>query len=243
MTLCFNLGPRFEAAARPVREPGRKSTGLTPTANGGIVVSARRLIVLLVMAAHGLVLWLFWRERAPVENEVEAIPSVMFFFPEPYQSTLQPSIHPIDRGAPRSSAPVAPLPPAATSPALVPSAPPRAGIDWSAQLTGAANATLADEKKTREQLGALLRKFHSDADPRDPLPDPRSGFRWYDAGIHRFDTRGFLPAWHLNERCVLVAFIFAACAIGHIEEHGDLFDGAAARHDEMLATHRPNDAP
>jgi hypothetical protein len=35
----------------------------------------------------------------------------------------------------------------------------------------------------------------------------------------------------------------AACAIGHIEAHGDLFEGAAAIHDEKLATPRPNDAP
>ena len=42
---------------------------------------------------------------------------------------------------------------------------------------------------------------------------------------------------------VLLLFIIPACRIGHIEIHGDLFDGAATAHDERLATPRPNDVP
>ena len=126
-------------------------------------MSARVWIVLVLVAAHGLVLWLLWRGRAPVTPEVEAATSVLFFFPEPYQAVARPSTKPIGRAAPQA---------------------------------------------------------HTHATVTVPaIAQPSTAI------------------------CVLVAFIFAACAIGHIEVHGDLFDGAAQRHDETLATHRPNDAP
>ena len=208
-------------------------------------MSARVWIVLVLVAAHGLVLWLLWRGRAPVTPEVEAATSVLFFFPEPYQAVARPIGLVEGRAAPQAHTHATVTVPAIAQPstAITLPASPSAVIDWSAQLTGAAAAALEKQRKGREQLGALQRKFRTEEDPRALHPDPRRGFRWDDAGSHRFDTRGFLPAWHLNERCVLVAFIFAACAIGHIEVHGDLFDGAAQRHDETLATHRPNDAP
>ena len=203
-------------------------------------MSARLFIVLVLVAAHGLVLWLFWRVRAPVIDEVETFTSLMFFVPAPQHAS------------PKNTPPAAPvaLPPlpdtgtAITLPAppTLPAAP-SAGVNWSAQLPGAAQTELDNEKRSHEQLGALLRKFRIEDDPRNPHPAPPSSFRWYDAGIHRLDTRGSLPVWHLNDHCVLVAFIFPACAIGHIEIHGDLFEGAAAAHDEKLATPRPNDVP
>ena len=182
-----------------------RALGLNPTRKTGGAVSARLFMVLVVVAAHGLVLWLFWRVRAPVNDEVETFTSFVNAITLP--------------------------------------APPGAGVDWSAQLPGAAQAELDNEDKLHEQLGALLRKFRIEDDPRNPHPAPSSSFRWYDAGIHRIDTRGSLPVWHLNDRCVMLAFIFPACAIGHIEAHGDLFDGAAAAHAERLATPRPNDVP
>jgi len=222
-------------------------------------LSARRsAIALLILAAHGLALWLCSRTPVPVAAEVETFTSIMFFVPGASQGAPGPSLQP---AAPTSAAsaahaagrppavaiapqaPAALLPPAATSTAITLPAPPAAGVDWSEELTGAAKTTLENERKASEQLGALLRKFRIEEDPRNPGRTGQGGFRWYDAGIHRLDTRGFLPAWHLNDRCVLVAFIFAACAIGHIEIHGDLFDGAAAAHDETLAAPRPNDAP
>ncbi|HTV76635.1 MAG TPA: hypothetical protein VMF03_00120, partial [Steroidobacteraceae bacterium] len=132
---------------------------------------------------------------------------------------------------------------AARDSAITVSPPPPPGVDWLGELAGAADATLSREKKAQEQLGALLRKFRIEDDARNPHARPPGSFRWDGASIHRFDTRGSLPVWHLNERCVVVALIFAACAIGHIEVRGDLFEGAAAVHDERLATPRPNDAP
>ena len=203
---------------------------------------SRTASALLILAAHALVLWMFWRVHAPVAAQVETFTSILFFVPGSSPRAPEPSLRPVGRRSPAPAAHAAERPPTSENAAPLP-APPGAGIDWSAQLAHAASATLEKEKISREQRGALLRKFHIEEDPRDPHADPRSGFRWYDAGIHRFDTRGALPAWHLNERCVLVAFIFAACAIGHIEVHGDFFDGAAARHEESLAAHRPNDAP
>jgi hypothetical protein len=211
-------------------------------------VSARLFMVLVVVAAHGLVLWLFWRVRAPVIDEVETFTSLMFFVPAPQPAApAAPVTHRAGRAAAigntSPAAPVALPPPPDTGTAITLPAPPGAGVDWSAQLPGAAQAELDNEKKLHEQLGALLRKFRIEDDPRNPHPAPSSSFRWYDAGIHRIDTRGPLPVWHLNDRCVMLAFIFPACAIGHIEAHGDLFDGAAAAHAEKLATPRPNDVP
>lgn len=219
---------------------------------------SRTAIALLLVAAHALVLWTFWTQRTPVGAEVETFSSILFFLParsagvpasaDPpagrashSAATPQPALHP---SIAQSAPPAAAVPPASDSgTAITPAAPAAARVDWSAQLAGAATAALENEKHTREQLGALLRKFHLEPDPRDPHPRPPSGFRWYEAGIHRFDTRGPLPVWHLNDRCVIVALIFAACAIGHIEIHGDLFEGAAVVHDEKLATPWPNAAP
>ena len=221
-------------------------------------VLSRTASALLILAAHGLVLWMFWQVHAPVATEIETFTSILFFVPAPSPGAPPPSLQSADRriaapaaraaGGPPAAgnAPQAPavwLPPSDASTAITLPAPPGAGVDWSAQLTGAAQATLDNERKTSEQLGALLRKFRIEEDPRNPGRTRQGGFRWYDAGIHRVDTRGILPAWHLNDRCVLVAFIFAACALGHIEIHGDLFDGAAAAHAESLATPRPNDVP
>lgn len=226
---------------------GFGSYGSHPPGLRGKSLSARLCTVLVVGVAHGLVLWMFWRVHAPVVPEVEGVTSVLFFFSQPYQARAQPSTRPTPqlRSYVRAPAAVAATATAAAAPAessaaITVAAP---AVDWSAQLASAARSTLANETKGREQRGALLRRFRSEDDPRETHADPRRGFRWYDAGSHRFDTRGALPAWHLSERCVLVAFIFAACALGHIELHGDLFDGAAARHGETLATHGPNDAP
>jgi hypothetical protein len=210
-------------------------------------VPTRTAIAVLVVAAHVLVLWMFWRARAPEDVEVETFTSILFFVPAPSQGARQPTKVSPDRpsraAATTPQAQVVLQPPADPSTAITVPVPPAARVDWSAQLTGAAQATLENEKKTGEQLGALLRKFRIEDDPRNSHPAPSSSFRWYDAGIHRFDTRGALPVWHLNDHCVIVALIFAACALGHIEIHGDLFEGAAAVHDEKLATSRPNEAP
>jgi len=122
-------------------------------------------------------------------------------------------------------------------------APPGAAVDWSTELSAATDSTLKKEKHARDQLGVLTRKFVVESDPRDPRRTANREFRWYDAGIHRIDTRSPIPVLHLNDRCVLIAFIFPACAIGHIEIHGDLFQNMATALDESEATARPNDVP
>jgi hypothetical protein len=38
-------------------------------------------------------------------------------------------------------------------------------------------------------------------------------------------------------------FVIPVCRIGHIEVHGDLFDGAAKAHSDRLATPGPNEVP
>ena len=212
-------------------------------------VPTRTAMAVLVVAAHGLVLWMFWRVRTPVDAEVETFTSILFFVPAPSPAQGARPSATVSTGRPSRAAAsvararVALQPQTDASTAITLPAPPAAGVDWSAQLSGAAKATLESEKTTAEQLGALLRKFRIEDDPRSPHPAPASSFRWYDAGIHRFDTRGPVPVWHLNDRCVVVALIFAACALGHIEIHGDLFEAAATVHDEKLATPRPNEAP
>jgi hypothetical protein len=116
-------------------------------------------------------------------------------------------------------------------------------VDWSAQLAGAASAALDKEETARKQLDALTRKFRIEPDPRNPGAAPTSTFHWYEAGIHRIDTRGPLPVLHLNDRCALLLFVLPACLLGHMEARGDLFEGAATAHEERLAAPRPNDVP
>jgi hypothetical protein len=225
------------------REPGGNGMAVDSAQ-----VSSRTMTVLAVAAAHGFVVWLIWRVAVPLPIEPEAFTSFLFWVP-----ATKPA-RPPSAARPRAAATAAPQPPALNpAPAPTPAsasgtgitlpANPGAQIDWRAALTGAAAAELDKEQRTREQVRALTHRYAAQDDPRNSHPGPTSGFRWYDAGIHRFDTRSWIPVLHLNDRCVVVMFIIATCAIGHIEVHGDLFEGAAALHDETLATPRPNDVP
>jgi hypothetical protein len=207
-------------------------------------LSSRTTTVLAVAAAHGLVVWLIWRVELPLPPELETFTSLLFWAPAAEPVRPSSAIHP------RVAATRAPRPPS-LRPAPAPDsgtaipvpATPGAPVDWRAALSGAAAAQLDKEKRTGEQVRALTRKYAVPDDPRDPHPGPSSSFRWYEAGIHRIDTRALIPGLWVNDHCVLIAFVMPFCKIGHIEIHGDLFDGAAAVHDEKLATPRPNDVP
>jgi hypothetical protein len=190
-------------------------------------------------------LWGIWRARAPVAEEIESLASVMFFVPQPASRPTVPATTPL---APRADRIVrSHLVPAsqvaeATTAITLPATPP-APIDWPAQLQATARAEIDREDKARKQLREVTRKFEVDPDPRNPGRAPASSFRWYEAGMHRIDTRGSLPVLHLNDRCAMLMFVIPVCSIGHIEIHGDLFDGAAAVHDARLATPGPNEVP
>jgi len=208
-------------------------------------LASRSTTVLVLAAAHALVLWSFWRVEVPLPPELETFTSVLFWLPPPEHAGSAGPAHP-----PRVTSLQAlrapqlmrePAPDSDTTIALP--ANPAPTIDWSAALPGAAAAALEKEKRVAAQLDAVTRKYAVPDDPRDPHPGPGSSFRWYEAGIHRIDTRAFIPGLWLNDHCVLIAFVIPACRIGHIEVHGDLFEGAAAVHDEKLATPRPNDVP
>lgn len=217
-------------------------------------ISSRTTAFLVVAAAHGLVLWVFWRvEGAPVD-ETEVFTSVLFFLPATSERGVARAPA-LKNRAVRSSAghpgrqsaapeiPVSPPPLSQPSNAITLPVSPDAAVDWPAQLRGAADAALEKEQRARRQLGALTRKFVLEPDSRNPGPAPRDEFRWYDAGIHRIDTRSIIPVLHVNDHCVLIAFIMPACVIGHIEIHGDLFEKMDATQGDKAATARPNDAP
>jgi hypothetical protein len=170
-----------------------------------------------------------------IADEVETVTSTMFFFPQASRTVQPLADPPTTRAAASTHAaaariadvqqqPLPPLPQSGNSSTAItlPSAS-RAGVDWSAELSAAADSTLKKEKQARDQLDVFTRKFMVEADPRNPGRPENHEFRWYEAGTHRIDTRGPIPALHLSDRCVLVAFIIPACAIGHIEIHGDLF--------------------
>lgn len=218
-------------------------------------IRSRATTVGVVSAVHLLVLWAIWRTHPHPIAEAETFTTQIFFFDSASGRSEAPAVtaqRPPMAAAARSAdnpprVPTEPLVllPQSTAPnnAITLPRAPAADIDWSGELKGAANATLAQEERAARQARALVRKYLAEDDPRNPHPGPASAFRWYDAGTHRFDTRGSLPVFHVNERCALLLFIIPACAIGHIEAHGDLFDGAALVHDEKLATPRPNDVP
>jgi hypothetical protein len=219
-------------------------------------IASRTTTLLVLIAAHGLILWALWRVEVSPPGEIETFTSTMIWLPAPDrepQSTATPlaprtgarRARATAAGTVSATAPLTLLPeppPPASGAISVPPTPP-ANIDWSGQISDAANSTLDRERHEAELLGALMRKFRLPDDPRDPHPDPATGFRWYNAGSHRIDTRGSLPILRLNDRCALVLFIMPICLIGHIEIHGDLFENAAALHDEKTATARPNDVP
>jgi hypothetical protein len=218
-------------------------------------IASRTTTLLVLIVAHGLILWTLWRVEVTPPVQIETFTSAMIWMPageRAHRQVVHPVVpratdrHPRNAAADTRSA-VSPLillpqPPDASR-AITTSPAPQANIDWSGQLSEAANTTLDKERHEAELLGALTRKYNLPDDPRDPHPDPVTGFRWYNAGSHRIDTRGSLPILHLNDHCALVLFILPVCLIGHIEIHGDLFENAAALHDERTSTARPNDVP
>jgi hypothetical protein len=213
-------------------------------------IPSRTTTLLLVATVHALVLWLLWRAPRPLREAAETITSMLLWLPASTQNATLPSAA-VPRAASRaahSGAAPAPQatpsrePGAITTPITLPPAGPL-GTDWSAQLGAAADLALKKEKQARDQAGALMRKFVIEPDPLNPGHGAGAGMRWYEAGIHRIDTRSPLPVLHLNDRCVLMAFILPLCAIGHIEIHGDLFQHMITTLDEREATAQPNDVP
>jgi hypothetical protein len=218
-------------------------------------IASRTTTLLVLIAAHGLIFWALWRVEVTPPKEIETFVSTLIWVPAPPGTSRLPAKSIVTRtttarartataATSRAGPPLIllPEPPATNSAITLPPAP-RANIDWSGQISDAAHSTLEKEAREAELLDALTRKYHLPDDPRDPHPLPGTGFRWYVAGAHRIDTRGSLPVLHLNDRCALVLFVLPVCLIGHIEIHGDLFENAAALHDEKTATARPNDLP
>jgi hypothetical protein len=207
-------------------------------------LTSRATTVIVLAAAHGLVLWLLCRLEMPRPPEVETFTSLLYWAPAP-NSVGSPSNPQRPVAAVRARRPPAqdPEPAAESGTAITLPAAPRPRIDWSAALSGSAAAELDRQTRAGAQLDAVTRKYARPTDPLNPGAAAARRFRWYDAGIHRIDTRGPIPALHLNDRCLLIAFIIPACVIGHIEIHGDLFEGIAGSRDETTATARPNDVP
>jgi hypothetical protein len=204
---------------------------------------SRSATLLVAVAVHGLILWAIWRVRVPVAKEVESFASVMFFLPQAVVPRTPVPAAPIASDARQASPAAEQLQPARSTTAITLPAAPSPPIDWSAQLALGARAELDLEEQARKQLRAVTRRFELDPDPRNPGRAPASSFRWYEAGIHHIDTRGSLPVLVLNDRCAMLMFIVPFCRIGHIEIHGDLFDGAATAHGDRLATPGPNEVP
>jgi hypothetical protein len=206
------------------------------------------MTLLLVAAAHGLALWAIWRAPVPQAEESETFSSTLFLLPAtpldriPVQATPRATSGPRRTQLTLARQPIV-VPQAAGASTAITLPPAAAGVDWYTQLTAAADSTLKKEEQTRGQSGALTRKYLVEADPRNPGRTTNREFRWYDAGIHRIDTRSFIPGLWLNDRCVLIAFIMPACKIGHIEIHDDLFKNRFTVLDENETTARPNDAP
>lgn len=215
-------------------------------------VRARLASVLLVVAAHMLAFIGILQIRVlPPKAVDDSFTSMMFFISDAPRSAAVPakavplSQRSVERPAAQMHAVAdddgtAITLPAPTIPPGVPASP---KPDWYGQLEGAADSTLESARRREGEASALTRKYRLEPNPQDPHATGTKGFRWYDAGIHRIDTRGSIPVLHVNERCVLVAFIIPACAIGHIEVHGDLFDDALREQGERLATAGPNDVP
>jgi hypothetical protein len=57
-----------------------------------------------------------------------------------------------------------------------------------------------------------------------PKVKPKKEFGWDRKHTNRIE-RGALPAVHVGDHCVLIAFLIPACSFGKIPVRGDLFDG------------------
>ena len=203
-------------------------------------LSSRTTALVTVAGAHVLVLWALWRIQSPPPEEVLVFTSTLFFAQRP-----APEEGPQRRAPPPST--VSPRHARRVEAAIAtPATPPAvrgSGVDWSAQLSVAADSALKKEAQQRDQLGVLTRPKTAPTDPRNPGQIPNRDFRWYEQGIHRIDTRSILPSLWVSDHCVLIAFVMPACMIGHIEIHGDLFKNRADSREQHEATPRPNDVP
>lgn len=124
----------------------------------------------------------------------------------PAASTAQPQLQ-SQSAASESTAPVA-LPP----------------VDWQQELKGAAKA-----KADATPWQSVVPKTR---------PKPKKEFGWDRKHTNRIEHGGpgELPALHIGDHCVLVAFLIPACAFGKIPVRGDLFDG-------MKDPDRPSSVP
>jgi hypothetical protein len=207
-------------------------------------IPSRATTLVLLAFAHGLVLWLLWRVQVPLPIEPEAFTSLLFWAPPTDHAGQQCTAHQPRVATTRAlRRQITPAPAADSGTAVTVPANPGDTVDWFAALIGAAASELEQEKRAATKLGAVTHRYALPTDTLNPGRPAPSRFRWYDAGIHRIDTRGFIPGLWLNDHCVLIAFVMPACKIGHIEIHGDLFENLAGARDESEATARPNDAP
>ena len=96
-------------------------------------------------------------------------------------------------------------------------------MDWLQEAALAAQR-YTDAQAERELRDAALdpRRGLGSHDPR--TKDSPAPFGWSHAATHRVEVDGGMPVLWLNDRCVLVAFVIPACAIGRMEARGDLFE-------------------
>ena len=214
-------------------------------------VRSRLASLVLVAVIHVLLVGVFWRLQVDIPSEGETFTSVMLLLssPRPHDAATTAAAGPVMRRAAVGPAVRARPAPVVSSSAIslptnspISSTPERPKIDWYAQLEGAASSSLEISEQRKRQLGALTRKYQDNPDSSIPAVTDRKGFRWYNGGVLRVDTHSSVPVLHLNDRCVLVAFLLPLCAIGHIEVHGDLFDNAVKARTDLPPDTNPSAA-
>jgi hypothetical protein len=225
--------------------------------NTGARARSRTLALLIVAAAHVVVLEMIWRAHSPAPEESEDfVMTALFIAPRPSHGPGQPKL---TKGpgvgvakqprSSRSSALRAAMPEAtssapdeATSAPAVPSTPGQ-NIDWGAQISTVADAVMAQDEVTQRQRSALMRKFVLAADPSDATARMPTRFRWSNIDADHDGTRNWMSTLHLDEHCVLVGFVIPECAIERIKTPSSDLEWQEQKHEATLVTPGPNSVP
>jgi hypothetical protein len=200
----------------------------------------RAALLLLVLAVHLAVFFLFAALRSPVSRTKDTgLPSIAFWVPlfEPKSAPETQPTGPVPRvdgtmrmprvpSAARTPQRVAPNPvapePTPESTAITPPAVP----DWRHELEIAANNQLASAERRRREPSVLAPHDFSAVKPGS-TDHSRAEFGWDHAATHRVEE---LPAggWLINisDHCAIaiVLMIMPVCKIGTIPARGDLFE-------------------
>jgi hypothetical protein len=172
------------------------------------------LIVALVVLTH----------RSRLAGLEQPVVATLVFLPDGTvpSSLPAPSALPGPTSARALTAPALAPRPEAQRPAAVPGN--AITIDgWYDSASNAAAAQVEADEERRRQAGSMGQAAVAARSLAETPKKPGTDFAWSKAQTQRIERVDGATIVHISERCVLVNFLLAVCALGKEEPRGDLF--------------------